>query len=239
MASLPLVTISYSDLADFALEQSQTSATGSSFDVVDRIAQAFGKDHENALGILAVTEVPMLSEKRRRLLPLARRLALLENKAAIVCEESNYQTGWSHGKEIFDGEPDIAKGSFYANPLVDDIASLRRDVPREIIDKNPGFFAPNVWPTESIPELEEAFKDLAMLVVEVGRLLAKPCDAYVAQHCPGYDPTKLTTLLEQSKFCKARLLHYFAMDRSSATDTEFSDWCGWHNDHVSVFELLR
>jgi hypothetical protein len=235
MACTPLVTISYSDLANFAVEKSPTSGTFGSEYVLERIAQAFGKDHENALGILAVTEVPTLSEKRRRLLPLARRLALLENKAAIVCEESNYQTGWSHGKEMFDGKPDIAKGSFYANPLVDDIATLRQDVPREISDKNPGFFAPNVWPTESIPELEEAFKDLAMLVVGVGRLLAKPCDAYVAEHCPGYDPNKLTTLLEESKFCKARLLHYFAVDRTNATDTEFSDWCGWHNDHVSLW----
>ena len=231
MPSIPIVTISYSDLANFAVEPTQCNS------VLEKVAQAFGKDHGHSLGILAVTEVPTLLEKRRRLLPLARRLALLENKASIVCEESNYQTGWSHGKEIFDGKPDIAKGSFYANPLVDDITTLRRDVPGEIREKNPGFFAPNVWPTESIPELEEAFKELAMLVVGVGRLLAKPCDAYVAQNCPGYDQHKLTALLEESNFCKARLLHYFAIDRSNAKDTEFSDWCGWHNDHVSIYLL--
>jgi hypothetical protein len=236
MASTRIVSISYSDLANFAVQQIKTTGTSSSDCVLESIAQAFGKDHENALGILAVTEVPTLSEKRRRLLPLARRLALLENKAAIVCEESQLSNGVeSRKREMFDGKPDIAKGSFYANPLVDDIATLRQDVPREISDKNPGFFAPNVWPTESIPELKRPSKSLAMLVVGVGRLLAKPCDAYVAEHCPGYDPNKLTTLLEESKYCKARLLHYFAVDRTNATDTEFSDWCGWHNDHVSLW----
>ena len=238
MSSIPVVTISYSDLVSFP------GNVQSSNSVVEKIALAFGQG-DLSLGIVAITNVPTLEEKRRRLLPLARRVALLENKAEVICEASNYQTGWSHGKETFDGKPDLAKGSFYANPLIDDLNTIRQDdVPEDIRQKNPAFFAPNVWPHESLPELESAFKDLALLVIQVGRLLAKPCDAYVARHCPGYDCHKLTTLLEESKFCKARLLHYFAVDRGNDDNGDhddqkmdsFSNWCGWHNDHVSAVD---
>ena len=44
----------------------------------------------------------------------------------------------------------------------------------------PAFFAPNVWPSEDIPELESAFKDVAHLVHQVGIMLARCCDSFVA-----------------------------------------------------------
>jgi len=46
--------------------------------------------------------------------------------------------------------------------------------------ENPAFFAPNVWPSSSIPELEDAFKDMGLLICHVGRILARLCDDYVA-----------------------------------------------------------
>lgn len=87
---------------------------------MDRIHQAYGKE---GLGILAVTGVPQYAEYRSQLLPLAQRLACLPESdlAAIEHPESSYSVGWSHGKESFDGKPDTAKGSFYANPLHDRI----------------------------------------------------------------------------------------------------------------------
>jgi len=218
----PVITVAYDDLVQFS-DCENTS------ELAERIGQAFGI---GKLGILAVTDVPTLKDKRQKLLPLSRRVALLDDMTEVICEASNYQTGWSHGKEIFAGKPDMAKGSFYANPLVDDLATVR-PVPQDLKEANPGFFAPNVWPTSSIPEFESAFKELGQLVVDVGRLLARPCDAYVSQQCTGYDANKLSTLLDDSNFCKARLLHYFAVDRSSSSDDDCSDWCGWHNDHVS------
>jgi len=77
------------------------------------------------------------------------------------------------------------------------------------------------------------------------------------QKCPGYEP-KLEKILRHSKCCKGRLLHYFPAeedDRHSAAatdddddrannnngardDAQFSDWCGWHNDHGSLTGLL-
>ena len=236
-------------------------AFGASVDQVTTTTSNNGQEQHDStpsLGILAVTQVPNLLEKRQRLLPMARQLALLENKDDIICEASKYQTGWSHGKEIFDGKPDFSKGSFYANPLMitpDDLKALTNNVPIDIQHDNPGFFAPNVWPThESMADFQPAFLDLASLVMDVGRLVARPCDVLVSQQCPGYHPRdKLTQLLKTSSFCKARLLHYFAISKceeesaTSIDDNEkenkeknencsdpWSDWCGWHNDHVSI-----
>ena len=79
----------------------------------------------------------------------------------------------SRGKETLGKlkEPDFSKGSFYANPL--------HDLPFDdeaIIEKYPSFACPNIWPTEHLPELEGAFKDLGQLVVGVGEALAYHCD---------------------------------------------------------------
>ncbi len=58
--------------------------------------------------------------------------------------ESLYSFGWSHGKEkMKEGKPDIAKGSYYANP--------QYNVPfedKEIVEKYPAFAHPNIWPGE-------------------------------------------------------------------------------------------
>lgn len=228
-----VVSIAYSDLVSFSQETGgKDGGACQANNMIAKIGQAFG---HGKLGILQVTGVPTLDEKRRRLLPLARQVALLEDKTQVISESSNYQVGWSHGKEVFaDGKPDVAKGSFYANPLYDDITTISKEgLPQDVIDANPGFFAPNVWPTSAVPDLEGAFKELGQLVVDVGRLVAEVCDAYVAHQCPGYEPNKLARLLQESNFCKARLLHYFALDRSNGTaNDDFSDWCGWHNDHV-------
>lgn len=232
-----VITISYNDLRKFTVEEdSQNNSI-----IIDKIGKAFGREHPESLGILAVTDVPTLAEKRLRLLPLARKIALLPDKTEIISEESNFQSGWSHGKEIFAGKPDLAKGSFYANPLVDDITTIRTNIPKSLQEANPGFFAPNVWPTQSMPEFQSAFKELGKLVVDVGRLVAQPCDYYVSQRCAGYSPKKLSNLLQESNYCKGRLLHYFPLEKSKNRENDsndFSSWCGWHNDHGSLTGLI-
>lgn len=60
--------------------------------------------------------------------------------------------------------------------------------------------------------------------------------------CPGYHPHRLENILRYSKCCKGRLLHYYAMEASSSgtvnNDGDFSNWCGWHNDHGSITGLF-
>jgi hypothetical protein len=39
---------------------------------------------------------------------------------------------------------------------------------------------PNVWPKDTIPELEYAFKNLGRLMVDVGAMVSYHIDGYVA-----------------------------------------------------------
>lgn len=206
-------------------------------DLSDRIAEAFSYD---GLGILTVRGVPGLAELRQNLLPLARRFADLpdEVKAQYEHPDSCYSFGWSHGKEKLQGKPDLAKGSFYANPQYD-----RPVEDEEIIQNFAPFVHPNIWPTEHVPDMEPAFKAMGQLVVRVGELVARQCDRYVQQQCPNYEDFKLFEVIRTSKCCKARLLHYFPMppaaaDKPADESTDFSDWCGWHNDHGSLTGLV-
>ena len=190
-----VVSISYTDLvAAYADNKSNIN---------DLIERAFSS---SGLGIIAVTDVPDLPEMRLKLLPLAHKLASLppNQLEKVTVPASGYQVGWSHGREKLEGDKcDLGKGSFYANPLTEDLAQSMLDRRKEdgdnsealkwdeSLDKTeeevrvlakscPAFFANNVWPTEDIPELESAFKDVAQLVHQVGIMLAQCCDSFVA-----------------------------------------------------------
>lgn len=129
--------------------------------------------------------------------------------SAVEVADAGYQVGWSHGKEKLEGDKyDTGKGSFYFNPLVESLERailnrrtmmrlmhtssnidgqgiIQNDEPvnddefSALAKTNPAFFAPNVWPNEALPELEDVAKELANLVISVGRLVARACDGYV------------------------------------------------------------
>jgi hypothetical protein len=66
--------------------------------------------------------VPGIHSARASLLPLAAELANLRPEILKELEHpaSRYSVGWSRGKEQLNGKtPDLYKGSFYANPLMD------------------------------------------------------------------------------------------------------------------------
>ena len=54
------------------------------------------------------------------------------------------------------GRPDLAKGSYYANPLFD---SKTND--EQLKKKFSGIYTDNIWPKEDLPELEPAFKEMS------------------------------------------------------------------------------
>jgi hypothetical protein len=290
------VIISYHDLVCFdPLVDSPCNNA-----LIDQIGKAFGNRHKpsnhgsdsnddndtncssSSLGILAVQDMPQFVELRHRLLPLAARIPSLPDLQDIVLPETLYSTGWSHGKEQFNGKADMAKGSFYANPLHDSLLSAmitrhntttnndsshdNDSFVQELkiqAKQHPEFYANNIWPNQSLPELRQAFMDLGQCMVETGRLLAAVCDAYcIKQQQQGKGtgtssgeeeaaPTsslQLYKTLTESLNCKGRLLHYFPVvqqeqllqqEESSASITGIKDddenlWCGWHNDHVSL-----
>ena len=128
----------------------------------------------------------------------------------------------SHGREKLEGDKaDFSKGSFYANPLTEDLTEsmLERrryqctqqlsknqdnidenmedvlkwdeslhesdDAIRTLAKSTPAFFAPNIWPSKHLPQMETAFKEAGQLVHEVGVLVAKCCDSYVSANVSG------------------------------------------------------
>jgi len=131
------VTISYSELKE------------SNIDLSARIEEGFGP---NGLGILSVKDVPGYSALRQNLLQLAPRLAGLpeEVKRELEDPHSRYNFGWSHGKEKLEsGKLDMLKGSYYANPLQDVPTSNSYEIQRY-----PSYCGSNIWPRNSLPELE-------------------------------------------------------------------------------------
>jgi isopenicillin N synthase-like dioxygenase len=246
-----IVCISYQDLVDFDPE------TVNNQELVEKIGKAFGAD-SSCLGILAVTGIPNFTQQRQALLPLAAQVANLPDLAACESPESLYSTGWSHGREqLAPGKPDTAKGSYYANPLVEDLvpALMARESEsetnqnehraaywKEQADLHPAFYAANVWPA-SLPVLRTAVCDMGRTVQKVGCLVAAVCDAYCLMHNV---PTALHEILSKSLNAKARLLHYFhnnsnnndntastarGRDQNEDGDNDEQLWCGWHNDH--------
>lgn len=201
--------------------------------IIPSIAQAFG-NHDSALGIVVVRNVPEFVKLRAELLPLIRKFAtsLPESvREKYENPQSSYSVGWSHGKEAMaEGKPDFSKGSYYFNPICD-----RPSEDPAAIKEWPEFYEPNIWPSEDLPELEKAAKSLGKLIVNVGQNLARHCDYYVSQCLPSFRSNRISSILQNSTNCKARLLHYFAQDNS---DSSSGDWCGWHNDHGSLTGLV-
>jgi len=115
------------------------------------------------------------------------------------------------------------------------------------------FYAPNVWleQEESLSDLRDTVMEMGQLIRDVGILVAKRCDEYVTSQYCDYPVGKIHGVIENSLCCKARLLHYFPVETAGhettshdsltpAEDSEanFSDWCGWHNDHGSLTGLV-
>eukprot|EP00898_Chlorokybus_atmophyticus_P004054 jgi/Chlat1/464/Chrsp103S01080 len=206
--------------------------------LANKIAEAYGS---GGFGILTVSGVPGYAQRRCELLPLAQRLAALPETSLKELEDpaSTYNVGWSHGKEsLANGRPDRLKGSFYANP--------QYDVPttdQQLVVQYPHYCRPNIWPDKHLPQLSPALKSLGKLIVEVGLLVAKHCDDYVASQSQQASSTqRLQSVISRSRCTKARLLHYFptAEITSSNGDDAASDmqsWCGWHMDHGSLTGL--
>lgn len=139
-----------------------------------------------------------------------------------------WNVGWSHGKEKLGEDPDVAKGSFYSNPLYD-VA----DVPLETKQKYPFAYPDNIWPKTDIPELESAVKSQGKIMYDVIVLFSKHVDRYLSSILPTYSPNTLYDLLSKTKKIKSRLLYYFPCD-SPKDDA----WIGWHNDSGFLTGLM-
>lgn len=137
--------------------------------------------------------------------------------------------GWSHGVEQFKGKFDFSKGSFYANPTYDVSDELTEEEKKDGV-----FVAPNFWPTNELPVLEESFKAMGKIILNAGSLLSFHIDEYVHSVQPNYKKGTLESIVSGSTSHLARLLHYFPSDEAKTFE---DDWCGWHNDHGALTGL--
>ncbi|GFZ46178.1 hypothetical protein JCM24511_04425 [Saitozyma sp. JCM 24511] len=200
------------------------------------IAQAFGSE-EGCLGIILIEDLPpSFSNLRSNLFQFAQRFATLPEQVRerYARPDTSYMFGWSHGKEVMNGRPDTQKGSFYANPLIDE-----PEVTSEQRAAHPEYYAGNVWPRD-LPEMQEyehAFKALGKLIYDVGIALANACAPFVTPSLS--QSTSIASLISGSKSNKARLLHYYpesassSMDAAEAASERVANdaLCGTHLDH--------
>lgn len=166
-----------------------------------KIEEAYSED---GIGLMVVNNLPGYVEKRKKLLPFAQKLAMLDKKTldSLECPEKFYSVGWSHGKEKFMGKPDMLKGSYYCNPINDefDMENSKGEVTH---------FS-NLWPKPGqIDGLEEAFKDLGSFINSIGIEIAKSLDMYVKSQLKGYKDGLIHKHLKESLRPTGRLLHYF------------------------------
>jgi len=216
------VTISYSDL------KSRPES------LAPAIEKAFGSDPE-CLGLLIVKDLPVeFQAKRKRLLRIAERFGSLptETREKYVDEASKYSFGWSHGKEIMNGKPDTMKGSYYANPIVDD-----PNVSEDLKHQFPEYYGKNIWPArdeKGVEEFEDAFKDLGRFIFKVGCELAAACQTFASPHLADQS-ISLASLLSTSQTTKARLLHYYPPPKP--VDGVSAEWCGTHLDNSMLTGL--
>jgi len=211
----------------------------SGIDLTSLITSAFGKE---GLGIMLISGVPDLLQKRERILRVSKQFAELPEaiKEKYTHPDSHYSFGWSHGKEkMKDGKADTAKGSYYANPVFD---SLTDD--DDLKKKYPGVYTDNIWPTEDCPDMEPAFKTMGQLNLEISNLVNKQLDNYLVNVTKGkHQPDFFQK--HAAGFFKSRLLHYFPITTQQTNqsikpinDDDIDNFCGWHLDHGALTVLL-
>lgn len=101
MSTKEVVQIEFSDI----IKQDKSLFT--------KFEEAYGNE---GIGALVVNNIPDFPQKRRRLLPYAQMLTKLDKDTLETLEapELFYSNGWSHGREKFQGKPDLLKASYYA-----------------------------------------------------------------------------------------------------------------------------
>uniref|UniRef100_A0A7N0TUC8 Isopenicillin N synthase-like Fe(2+) 2OG dioxygenase domain-containing protein n=2 Tax=Kalanchoe fedtschenkoi TaxID=63787 RepID=A0A7N0TUC8_KALFE len=153
-------------------------------------------------GILSVTGVPNASRLRRMLLPLARKLALLnhQDRKRILKEHRLGSDvplkSLDRNVSSFAMKLEYSKGS----ELVQNMTSHERDLSLDInLEEDGGGKRRN-----DFENLCDAFEQLGQLMINLGILLARICDRFIGGH-------ELEQSLLESSTAKGRLIHYHSV----------------------------
>ncbi|KAI5021025.1 hypothetical protein ZWY2020_054435 [Hordeum vulgare] len=142
-------------------------------------------------GLLAVSGVPRAASLRRRLLPLARRLALMDHPSRAHLLKKH-----GLGSDVPLNKPDRSVSSF-ARLLRHDSGKLRS--PEEVPDAVDGFGQQKG--DDDIENLGELFEELGLCMMELGVLVARACDIVIGGN-------QLEQSITDFGSAKARLIHY-------------------------------
>ncbi|GJJ09559.1 hypothetical protein Clacol_003782 [Clathrus columnatus] len=202
----------------------------------EAIAKGFGSD-PSCLGLIIISDLPEdFKWLRERLMLLGDEFASLpESIREKYADERRNNERQTRSICIFLANPcpridifvDFLKGSFYANPILDEA-----NVGLDQIIEFPEYYSRNIWPVEpDVWDFEEAFKGLGRFVFRVGRELANACQSFAASHLVD-QAIPLADLISPNT-TKARLLHYFPppLEKLPKEDEPFDSWCGFHLDH--------
>ncbi len=180
------------------------------------------------IGAVLITNLPKeFLNLREKLFKLSNSFSQLpsEIQDKYVHEKSKYSFGWSCGKEKMkdDEEPDLCKGSYYANPICDSF-----NVSEEMKNKFPSFYSDNIWPKE-LPDYESTFKQLGQFMYSLGLNMVINCDKYLEKKLDNYRKNSLFEKITNQKISKARLLHYYSPTKNLSEKED--GLCSWHLDH--------
>jgi isopenicillin N synthase-like dioxygenase len=157
------------------------------------ITQAF---HDK--GIIAIRGVPGFDKAYEDFLNASRQfISLTEEQQAKYTPEDAYSRGWSYGIETFNGVRDAFKGSYYAA------------YPEKVAH------APNIWPTQDVPEFQHAYLNLVKIIFNMGK-----------------EVLPLINIAIKNNFSVTRMLYYGPVDNPKAVE-----WCGEHRDHGLITGL--
>ena len=147
------------------------------------IVASFGK---NGNGIIIIDKIPNYLAYKNKLLPLAKKIHLMppEIKKKYERPDTNYVPGICTFERFhYQGVKDMAT-SWYATALEDvhEPVKFIENGKEKIFN-----FPDNFWPTEELPELEQAFKNLSRLGYEVQTKIYPHLEKLVKSLAPTYE----------------------------------------------------
>ena len=180
--------------------------------------QAYGS---TGTGILAIRSVPGFVQAKQKLFSLAHGLASLPNEyleTKLTDKESLYNAGWSFGKEKLGDTPDTSKASFYFNPIADEAGTVDDRI------HYPLSYPKNIWPTDRLPALEPAAKELGCLLARVATEVGRHVDGHAKRHFPDYSNHYLYDSMKDTDKVKGRLLYYYPLQANEGGAAKEDSW---------------
>ncbi|GJZ33416.1 2-oxoglutarate (2OG) and Fe(II)-dependent oxygenase superfamily protein [Tanacetum coccineum] len=244
--TIQLYNLNYTDLVALSSSDPRSPQTSKNVEYLQSVMNTIMKNlGPSGPGLLAVTGVPVASDLRRMLLPLARKLALLNNddRKRVLKVVLNKDHGLGSDvplKNIDRTVSPFAMQLKYNGDL--DVSSLC-NVNRAGVES----CGSDGERLSEFNNLGNVFKELGNCMIEMGLRLARVCDKVIGGH-------ELEQSLLESCSAKGRLIHYHSIldnitlqalndTRSKSkkvkkTSSNQSDlWQQWHYDY-GVFTIL-